>query len=40
MISGLGWVSELVTAAGGIEVFPHLGHRAKTPRTESSRRKP
>ena len=24
MISGLGWVSELVTAAGGIEVFPHL----------------
>jgi iron complex transport system substrate-binding protein len=24
MISGLGWVSELVTAAGGIEVFPNL----------------
>lgn len=24
MISGLGWVSELVQAAGGIEVFPHL----------------
>ena len=24
MISGLGWVSELVAAAGGIEVFPHL----------------
>jgi iron complex transport system substrate-binding protein len=27
MISGLGWVSELVTAAGGIEVFPHLAAR-------------
>ena len=24
MISGLGWVSDLVTAAGGIDVFPHL----------------
>ena len=24
MISGLGWVSELITAAGGIEVFPQL----------------
>ena len=24
MISGLGWVSELVEAAGGIDVFPHL----------------
>ena len=24
MISGLGWVSELIEAAGGIEVFPHL----------------
>jgi iron complex transport system substrate-binding protein len=24
MISGLGWVSELVTAAGGIDVFPQL----------------
>src|SRR6185312_7495340 len=24
MISGLGWVSELVGAAGGIEVFPAL----------------
>ena len=24
MISGLGWVSELIAAAGGIEVFPHL----------------
>ncbi len=24
MISGLGWVSELVEAAGGVEVFPHL----------------
>ncbi|HEY5380332.1 MAG TPA: cobalamin-binding protein [Pseudolabrys sp.] len=27
MISGLGWVSELVEAAGGIEVFPHLAGR-------------
>jgi iron complex transport system substrate-binding protein len=27
MISGLGWVSELVTAAGGIDVFPHLAAR-------------
>jgi iron complex transport system substrate-binding protein len=27
MISGLTWVSELVTAAGGIEVFPHLAAR-------------
>jgi iron complex transport system substrate-binding protein len=27
MISGLGWVSELVAAAGGIEVFPHLAAR-------------
>ena len=24
MISGIGWVSELVEAAGGIDVFPHL----------------
>jgi iron complex transport system substrate-binding protein len=24
MISGLGWVSELVETAGGIDVFPHL----------------
>jgi iron complex transport system substrate-binding protein len=24
MISGIGWVSELVAAAGGIDVFPHL----------------
>lgn len=24
MISGLGWVSELIETAGGIEVFPHL----------------
>lgn len=24
MISGLGWVSDLVTTAGGIDVFPHL----------------
>ncbi|MDP2409179.1 MAG: cobalamin-binding protein [Pseudolabrys sp.] len=27
MISGLGWVSELIEAAGGIEVFPHLALR-------------
>jgi iron complex transport system substrate-binding protein len=27
MISGLGWVSELIEAAGGIEVFPHLSIR-------------
>jgi iron complex transport system substrate-binding protein len=27
MISGLGWVSELVEAAGGIDVFPHLALR-------------
>ena len=27
MISGLGWVSELITAAGGIDVFPHLAAR-------------
>jgi iron complex transport system substrate-binding protein len=27
MISGLGWVSELVQAAGGVEVFPQLAAR-------------
>jgi iron complex transport system substrate-binding protein len=27
MISGIGWVSELVAAAGGIDVFPHLAAR-------------
>jgi iron complex transport system substrate-binding protein len=27
MISGIGWVSELVEAAGGIDVFPHLAIR-------------
>jgi iron complex transport system substrate-binding protein len=27
MISGLGWVSELIEAAGGVEVFPHLASR-------------
>jgi iron complex transport system substrate-binding protein len=27
MISGIGWVSELVEAAGGIEVFPELARR-------------
>ena len=24
MISGIGWVSELIEAAGGIDVFPQL----------------
>jgi iron complex transport system substrate-binding protein len=27
MISGLGWVSELIAAAGGIDVFPELASR-------------
>ncbi len=27
MISGIGWVSELVDAAGGIDVFPELAAR-------------
>jgi iron complex transport system substrate-binding protein len=27
MIAGIGWVSELVTAAGGIDVFPELSSR-------------
>ena len=27
MISGLGWVSELIEAAGGVEVFPQLAAR-------------
>lgn len=27
MIAGIGWVSELVTAAGGIDVFPELSPR-------------
>lgn len=27
MISGIGWVSELIEIAGGIEVFPHLAVR-------------
>jgi iron complex transport system substrate-binding protein len=27
MISGLGWVSELIECAGGIEVFPQLSNR-------------
>jgi iron complex transport system substrate-binding protein len=27
MISGLGWVSELVEAAGGIDIFPELSKR-------------
>ena len=31
MISGIGWVSELIEAAGGIEVFPHLATRKSAP---------
>ena len=27
MISGIGWVSELIGAAGGVEVFPELAAR-------------
>jgi len=27
MISGIGWVSELIEAAGGVDVFPHLAAR-------------
>jgi iron complex transport system substrate-binding protein len=27
MISGIGWVSELIEAAGGVEVFPELAQR-------------
>jgi iron complex transport system substrate-binding protein len=27
MISGIGWVSELIEVAGGIDVFPHLAAR-------------
>jgi iron complex transport system substrate-binding protein len=26
MISGIGWVAELIEAAGGLDVFPHLSH--------------
>ena len=37
MISGIGWVSELVEIAGGIDIFPEHSQR-KTPRTASSRR--
>ncbi len=37
MISGIGWVSELIEAAGGIEVFPRAWRCARTPRTASSR---
>ena len=37
MISGLGWVSELIEAAGGIEVFPAAQPCARTPRTASCR---
>jgi iron complex transport system substrate-binding protein len=27
MISGIGWVSELIEAAGGVDVFPEIAHR-------------
>jgi iron complex transport system substrate-binding protein len=27
MISGIAWISELIEAAGGVEVFPHLAER-------------
>ena len=36
MISGIAWVSELIEAAGGIEVFPQLA-RARTPKIASFR---
>ena len=36
MISGIGWVSELIEAAGGIDVFPDARRRARAPRTASS----
>src|SRR6202035_318515 len=29
LISGIGWVEELIAIAGGIPVFPELGARAK-----------
>ena len=35
MISGIGWVSELIEAAGGIEVFHGRCRRTRTPRTAS-----
>ena len=31
MISGIGWVSELIEAAGGIEVFPDLAMKKSAP---------
>ena len=37
MISGIKWVSELIEAAGGIEVFPEARARTRTRRTASSR---
>ena len=37
MISGIQWVSELIEAAGGIEVFPEARRRTRTPRTASYR---
>ena len=37
MISGLGWVSELIEAAGGIEVFPQLAIAQERQATGSSR---
>ena len=35
MISGIGWVSELVEAAGGADVFKHAGQSERAPRTAS-----
>ena len=37
MISGIGWVSELIEIAGGVDVFPSC-RGARTPRTASCRR--
>jgi iron complex transport system substrate-binding protein len=31
MISGIGWVSELIEAAGGVEVFPDLAQKKSAP---------
>jgi iron complex transport system substrate-binding protein len=37
MISGIGWVSELVEAAGGTDIFPHLAtHKSATERIVST----
>ena len=35
MISGIGWVSELIEAAGGIDVFKDAVRPRKAPRTAS-----